>query len=82
MNSMNGTKTKRKLLNELKPDSEQLKCLKEVQDIYKDVYENFKKQDRKVFLVEEDFQEKPKNKKYVDNMTNSFIEFTETSDNW
>ena len=82
MNSTNGTRKKRKLLNELKPNGEQIKCLQEVQDIFQDIYENFKKQKRKVFLVEEDFQEKPKNKKYVDNMTNSFIEFTETSDNW
>ena len=57
MNSMNGMKRKRKLLNELKPNSEQLACINEAQSIYKDIYEGFKNQDRKTFLIEEDFQE-------------------------
>ena len=82
MNSTNGMKRKRKLLNELKPNSKQLKCLHEAQSIYKDIYEGFKNQPRKTFFVEEDFQEKPKNKSYVDNMTNSYIDFKETKDNW
>ena len=57
MNSINGMKRKRKLLNELKSNSEQLACIKEAQNIYKDIYEGFKNQDRKIFLIEEDFQE-------------------------
>ena len=82
MNSMNGMKRKRKLLNELKPKSEQLACIKEAQSMYKDIYEGFKNQERKTFLIEEDFQEERKNKSYVDNMTNSYIDFKETKDNW
>ena len=78
MNSMNGMNRKRKLLNELKPKSEQLACIKEAQSMYKDIYEGFKNQERKTFLIEEDFQEEPKNKSYVDNMTNSYIDFKET----
>ena len=49
MNSMNGMKRKRKLLNELKPNGEQLACLKEAQSIYKEIYEGFKNQDNKTF---------------------------------
>ena len=78
MNSMNGMKRKRKLLNELKPKSEQLACIKEAQSMYKDIYEGFKNQERKTFLIEEDFQEERKNKSYVDNMTNSYIDFKES----
>lgn len=69
-------------LNTLKPNGEQLKCLREAQDIYKEIYDNFKKQKNKAYLIHEDFEETSSNKKYKDNMTNSLISFQETKDNW
>tara|TARA_R100001440_G_scaffold60863_1_gene80768 strand:+ start:838 stop:1572 length:735 start_codon:yes stop_codon:yes gene_type:complete len=69
------------LSNELTKSGRQEACLKELQSSYKEIYNCFKKQKNKIFFTEKDFEESP-DYEYIDNVTNSHVDYTETRDNW
>ena len=47
------------LSNELTKSGRQETCLKEIQGIYKEIYQGFTDQPKKVYLTEKDFEESP-----------------------
>ena len=53
------------LSNELTKSGRQETCLREIQGIYKEIYQGFKDQPKKIYLTEKDFEESP-DYQYID----------------
>ena len=69
------------LSNELTKSGRQETCLREIQDIYKEIYQGFLAQPKKIYLTEKDFEESP-DYQYIDNLKHSYVKYDETEDNY
>ena len=69
------------LSNELTKSGRQETCLKEIQGIYKEIYQGFTDQPKKIYLTEKDFEESP-DYQYIDNLKHSYVKYDETEDNY